>query len=97
MSLEPKALLTAGDFEALSTDVDGYFATHNALTGIVLNLEHMPGWAKFPALLRYMKFVASHYHRVTQIAVLTDQPTLKWNNQLRKIVVTRAHTSRVNF
>ncbi len=51
LSLEPRAPLTARDFDALSLDVDGYLATHNTLAGIVLSLEHVPGWVNLAALL----------------------------------------------
>lgn len=78
VSLEPKGPLTAKDFEALSIDVDGYLATHNTLAGIILNLEHMPGWANFSALFRHIKFVVNHHERVSRIAVLTDHPLLKY-------------------
>ena len=33
LSLEPRAPLTARDFDVLSIDVDGYLATHNTLAG----------------------------------------------------------------
>ena len=87
LSLEPRAPLTARDFDALSLDVDGYLTTHNTLAGIVLSLEHVPGWANLTALLRHMRFVANHHERVCRIAVLTNNALLRYLPKIAGYIV----------
>jgi len=77
VSLEPKGPLTVDDFAALTADIDGYLATHNNLTGLLLSVEHVPGWESFAALVQHIKFVRDHHKRVARIAVLTDNSLLK--------------------
>lgn len=76
LSVEPKAALTAQDFQAVASEVDGYLADHNNLTGLLLKAEHFPGWQSFAALIEHMKFVHDHHKRIARIAVLTDNALL---------------------
>jgi len=77
LTLEPKGPLTVDDFIALTADVDGYLATHDHLAGLLLSVEHVPGWENFAALVHHMKFVRDHHRRIERVAVLTDNSLVK--------------------
>ena len=77
LTLEPKGPLTVSDFTALTAEVDGYLATHKSLVGLLLSVEHLPGWESFAALVQHIKFVRDHHKRVERIAVLTDDSLVK--------------------
>ena len=77
LALEPKAPLTVDDFKAITADVDGYLSDHSNLTGILLTVAHVPGWASFSALVEHMKFVRDHQKSISRVAILTDNPLLK--------------------
>ncbi len=77
LTLEPKGPLTVDDFQALAAEVDGYLASHLTLTGILLIVEHVPGWESFAALVQHLKFARDHHKRVSRVAVLTDNSLLK--------------------
>ncbi|ARN82623.1 STAS/SEC14 domain-containing protein [Methylocystis bryophila] len=77
LTLEPKGPLTVDDFKALTADVDGYLASHLTLAGLVLKIEHVPGWESFAALIQHVTFVSNHHERVARVAVLTDNSLLK--------------------
>jgi len=76
-TLEPKGPLTVEDFKAITADVDGYLSDHSNLTGLMLTVAHVPGWASFSALAEHMKFAFDHQKRISRVAVLTDNPLLK--------------------
>ncbi len=77
LTLEPKAPLMADDFNALAAEVDGYLASHEHLTGILLIVAHVPGWENFAALVQHMRFARDHHKRIARVAVLTDNRLLK--------------------
>jgi SpoIIAA-like len=77
LTLEPKAPLTANDFEALAAEVDSYLANHDHLTGMLLIAAHIPGWENFAALVHHLRFVRDHQKHIARVAVLTDNSLLK--------------------
>jgi len=77
LTLEPKGLLTADDFKALTAEGDGFLAGHDGLTGVLLVAAHIPGWESFAAAVEHLRFVRDHHKRVARVAVLTDDPLLK--------------------
>jgi hypothetical protein len=77
LTLEPKGPLTVEDFKAITADVDGYLSDHSNLTGIMLTVAHVPGWASFSALVEHVKFVRDHQKRISRVAILTDNSVLK--------------------
>ncbi len=77
LTLEPKGPLTVDDFKAVTVEVDGYLADHLTLAGLLLKVEHVPGWESFAALIQHVKFVRNHHERVARVAVLTDSSLVK--------------------
>ena len=64
--------LRAQDFDALAVTADAWLATHDALPGVVVHARAFPGWENIGSLLRHVRFVRDHHHRVRRVALAAD-------------------------
>ena len=74
LTVRPTGPLRTEDFNELATLVDPYIERTGGLNGLVLHVEHFPGWDDFPSALRHVRFVHDHHRKVRRIAVVTDSP-----------------------
>jgi len=70
--LTPQGPLSAEDFQDLAAVVDPYIAEHGKLNGLLIYVEHFPGWENFAALLTHLRFVKNHHKKIKRIAAVTD-------------------------
>lgn len=72
----PEGPLQASDFMDLAAVVDPYIEEHGALRGLLIYVEHFPGWGNFAALLSHLRFVKDHQKHIARVAVVTDSTVL---------------------
>ena len=77
VELRPKGRLEARDFASLSLTVDGYLEDHGKLRGVVVEVDHFPGWDDWDAISAHLRFVRQHLPRIERVALLTDNPWLE--------------------
>ncbi len=77
VELRPRGPLEATDFASLALTVDGYIEDHGKLRGLLLELEHFPGWDDWDAAAAHLRFVREHLPKVDRVALLTDNPWLE--------------------
>lgn len=70
--LEPEGVLVRTDFEAAAEMLDPYIEAKGSLAGLVIHVEHFPGWDSFGTLVQHLKFVRSHHHEIQRVAICTD-------------------------
>ena len=72
--LEPQAALTKSDFEAAAAQIDPLIEEAGSLAGLIIKVDHFPGWDSFGALASHMKFIKDHHREIKRIAFVTDSP-----------------------
>lgn len=72
--LEPQVALEKSDFESAAAQIDPLIEETGGLAGLIIKVEHFPGWDSFGALASHMKFIKAHHHEVKRIAFVTDSP-----------------------
>lgn len=72
----PEGPLNASDFEDIAALVDPYVEEHGKLNGLLIYVEHFPGWENFAALLSHLRFVQDHHKKVKRVAAVTDSGVL---------------------
>ena len=70
--LRPKAALRKEDFEMLAKAVDPHIEATGSLAGILVEVDHFPGWESFGAMAAHFRFVRDHHKKVKKVAVVTD-------------------------
>ena len=69
---EPNGSLSADDFESAARVIDPYLEKSGLLKGLVIHVEHFPGWDSFAALVSHLKFVKAHHKKISRVAFSTD-------------------------
>ena len=77
VELRPRGRLEARDFESLTLTVDGYLEDHGKLRGVVVELDHFPGWDDWDAINAHLRFLRQHLPRIERVALVTDNPWLE--------------------
>lgn len=77
VELRPRGRLEAHDFASLALTVDGYLEDHGRLRGVVVELEHLPGWDDWEAVAAHLRFLRRHLPRIDRVAIVTDNPWLE--------------------
>ena len=72
--LEPGGKLSRADFEAAARIIDPFIEKSGDLRGIVIHVEHFPGWDSFSALLTHLNFVKEHHRKIARVAFATESP-----------------------
>ena len=72
--LNPDGELTEADFTAAAAIIDPYLDRNNRLNGLIIEVQHFPGWDSFAALLAHLRFVRGHHQQVERVAFVTDSP-----------------------
>ncbi len=70
--LEPSGPLSKVDFELAAKIIDPYIEKSGSLTGLIIHVEHFPGWDSFAALSSHLKFVKEHHKKISRVAFSTD-------------------------
>jgi len=70
--LEPNGALSDNDFKSVAEIIDPWIEKSNKLNGLIIHVEHFPGWDSFSALLRHLKFVKEHHKKISRVAFSTD-------------------------
>jgi hypothetical protein len=70
--VEVKQPLRAQDFDALALTADTWLDTHHELHGLVIHTREFPGWENIASLLRHVRFVRDHHHKVHRVALAAD-------------------------
>lgn len=77
VELRPRGRLEARDFASLALTVDGYIEDHGKLRGVVVDVDHFPGWDDWDAISAHLRFVRQHLPRIERVALVTDNPWLE--------------------
>ena len=77
VELRPRGRLEARDFASLALTVDGYLEDHGKLRGVVVELDHFPGWDDWDAVAAHLRFLRGHLPRIERVALVTDNPWLE--------------------
>jgi hypothetical protein len=77
VELRPRGRLEARDFASLALTVDGYLEDHGKLRGVVVEVDHFPGWDDWDAIGAHLRFVRQHLPRIERVALVTDNPWLE--------------------
>lgn len=70
--IRPEGLLEAGDFTALTRQVDAYLEKRFTLRGVLIRAKAFPGWRDVGAMLAHLKFFREHHNRIERVAVVAD-------------------------
>jgi hypothetical protein len=70
--LEPSGPLSENDFKSAAKVIDPWIEKHRGLNGLIIHVEHFPGWDSFSALSSHLKFVKEHHKKIPRIAFSTD-------------------------
>lgn len=76
LTVIPRAALSENDFEALDTVANAYIEREEKLSGLLLLIDHFPGWEDFPSFLKHIRFVRSHHEHIERVAVVADETFL---------------------
>ena len=68
----PHGPLKSADFDGLAAVVDPYIEERGKLKGLMIYVEHFPGWDSFAALVTHMRFVKDHHQKIERVAAVTD-------------------------
>lgn len=74
VTLVPEGQLEKGDFESATRQIDPVIEKLGKLKGLIIHVEHFPGWDSFGALVSHLTFVKGHQRKVARIAFVTDSP-----------------------
>ena len=77
VELRPRGPLEAHDFASLGLTVDSYLEDHPKLRGVLVDLDHFPGWDDWEALAAHIRFIREHLPKVDRVAIVTDNPWLE--------------------
>jgi hypothetical protein len=83
VELRPRGRLEAHDFASLGLTVDAYVEEHGQLKGVLLELEHFPGYDDWQALTAHVRFLRRHLPHMKRVAVLTDN---RWIEPLPEVL-----------
>jgi hypothetical protein len=71
--VEPRANLSAEDFDALEAAVDDWLETTGSrLQGLVVHAREFPGWENLGSTLRHVRFVRDHHRLIRRVAFASD-------------------------
>ena len=70
--IEPKQALRTADFDALVAAVDEWIASHGELRGLVIHDASSPAGENIASMMRHVRFVRDHRHKIRRIAFATD-------------------------
>lgn len=72
--IELAAPLRTADFAALALTVDRWLQAHSELSGLVVHARAFPGWQNIAALIRHVRFVRDHHHKIGKVALAVNGP-----------------------
>ncbi len=70
--LRPQGPLRREDFDHLAATVDPWLEVHHQLRGLVICIQHFPGWENIGSVIEHFQFVKSHHRKVRKIALAVD-------------------------
>ncbi len=70
--LEPNGALSENDFKSAAETIDPWIEKNKRLNGLIIHVEHFPGWDSFSALSSHLKFVKDHHKKISRVAFSTD-------------------------
>jgi hypothetical protein len=70
--LEPAGILGKTDFDSVANIIDPYIDKFGLLTGLIIHVEHFPGWESFAALSSHLTFVKEHHKKISRVALSTN-------------------------
>ena len=83
VELRPRGRLEAQDFASLALTVNDYIEEHGKLSGVLVELDHFPGWNDWDAVMAHLRFVREHLPKIQRVALLTDN---RWLEPLPDVV-----------
>ncbi len=72
LHVRPKGPLTAEDFASLAAQLDPFVEETGGLQGLLIEAREFPGWDNLGAMLKHLRFVRNHHHRIGKVALVTD-------------------------
>ncbi len=69
---QPDGALSKSDFEGAAKIVNAFLEKNGRLNGLIIHVEHFPGWDSFAALAAHLTFIQDHHKKIARIAFVTD-------------------------
>jgi len=60
------------DFKSAAKIIGPWIEKNRGLNGLIIHVEHFPGWDSFSALSSHLKFVKEHHKNISRVAFSTD-------------------------
>ncbi len=70
--VQPTTSLEKDDFSQLAKTVDPHIKETGALTGLIIDAPHFPGWENLGAMASHFRFVRDHHKHIQKIGLVTD-------------------------
>jgi hypothetical protein len=74
--LRPKGELNAEDFLRVSQEIDQHIDNAATLKGLMIVVEHFPGWDDFGAFFAHMRFIREHRKKIKRLTIVTNDKLL---------------------
>ena len=72
--LEPEGELSESDFQMAARTIDPYIEKFGELNGIVIHVEHFPGWDSFSSLVNSISSLVDLDSLLATLGVLSLEP-----------------------
>jgi hypothetical protein len=70
----PSTALEETDFAKLAALADPFIEQHGYLPGLLLEVDHFPGWKNLAGMIHHFRFVRDHHRKIRKVAIVTDTP-----------------------
>lgn len=74
LHVRPSAALEETDFAKLAALADPFIEQHGHLPGLLLEVDHFPGWKNLAGMIHHFQFVRDHHRKILKVALVTDTP-----------------------
>lgn len=68
--------LTEADFKDVTDRMDKYLKTHDRLRGLVIVVDHFPGWDSLKSFTSHIRLIKDHHKIINRVAIVSDSQFL---------------------
>ncbi|QFT55103.1 hypothetical protein FIU95_11105 [Microbulbifer sp. THAF38] len=78
LQIRPRGKFRAEDFHQLAEKIDPIIREQGRIEGLLIDAQDFAGWEDFVAMISHFRFVQDHEKHIQRIAVVSDNPVLKF-------------------
>ncbi|GAB2898815.1 STAS/SEC14 domain-containing protein [Microbulbifer echini] len=78
LQIQPHGAFTVEDFHRLAEKIDPIIREQGRIEGLLIDTRDFAGWKSFVAMISHFRFVHDHEKHIQRIAVVSDNPVLKF-------------------